>query len=102
MEPIQKIFFGVVSFVSVLVLILLGGHLITDNSQWARAIAWLDFDVDTQLEFDRTNGYRLVRLIIATPNPQPEVLGLYTRMGFRPLPANPNNSKELRMVLAFS
>jgi threonine/homoserine/homoserine lactone efflux protein len=33
MKPIQKIFFGVFSFVGVLLLIWLGSHLFTDNSQ---------------------------------------------------------------------
>jgi threonine/homoserine/homoserine lactone efflux protein len=33
MKPIQKIFFGVISFVGVLLLIWLGSHLFTDNSQ---------------------------------------------------------------------
>jgi formate/nitrite transporter FocA (FNT family) len=45
MKSIQKIFFGIFSFIGVLVLILLGSHLFTDNSQWARAIAWLDSDI---------------------------------------------------------
>jgi hypothetical protein len=36
MKPIQKIFFGVFSFVGVLVLIWLGSPLFTDSSQWAR------------------------------------------------------------------
>ena len=48
------------------------------------------------------NGYRRVRLMVATPDLQPEAVGFYTRLGFYPLPANPNSSKELHMVLEFS
>jgi hypothetical protein len=58
MKPIQKIFFGVISFVGVLLLIWLGSHLFTDNSQWACAIAWLLSDLKILLEFTRMNGYR--------------------------------------------
>jgi formate/nitrite transporter FocA (FNT family) len=58
MKPIQKIFFGVFSFVGVLVLIWLGSHLFTDNSQWARVIAWLDSDIKILHELAHTNGYR--------------------------------------------
>jgi hypothetical protein len=43
-----------------------------------------------------------VRLMVATPDLQTEAVGLYTRLGFHPLPANENNTKELHMVLAFS
>jgi GNAT superfamily N-acetyltransferase len=102
MKPIQKIFFGVFSFVGVLVLIWLWAHLFTDSSQWARTNACLDSDVKILLELARTNGYRRVRLMVATPDLQTEAIGLYTRLGFRPLPANENNTKELHMVLAFS
>ncbi len=58
--------------------------------------------VETLLEFARMNGYLWVRLMVATPDLQPEAVGLYTHLGFRPLPTNPNDSKELHMVLAFS
>ncbi len=51
MKPILKILFGVFSFVGVLVLIWLGAHLFTANSQWARAIAWLDSDIDDYKRF---------------------------------------------------
>jgi CubicO group peptidase (beta-lactamase class C family) len=51
MKPILKILFGVFSFVGVLVLIWLGAHLFTDRSQWARAIAWLDSDIDDYKRF---------------------------------------------------
>lgn len=58
--------------------------------------------VEILLAFARTNGYRRVRLMVATPDLQPEAVGLYSRLGFRPLPTNPDNSKELYMVLEFS
>jgi len=58
--------------------------------------------VETLLEFARTNGYGRVRLIVAIPALQLEAVGLYTRLGFYPFPANPNNSRELHMELAFS
>jgi hypothetical protein len=58
MKSIQKIFFGIFSFIGVLVLIWLGSHLFTDNSRWARAIAWLDSDIKILLELTHTNGYR--------------------------------------------
>jgi putative acetyltransferase len=58
--------------------------------------------VETLLEFARTNGYRRVRLMVATPDLQPEAVGLYTSLGFHPLQANPNDSGELHMVLAFA
>jgi hypothetical protein len=48
------------------------------------------------------NGYRRMQLMVATPDLQPVAVGLYTCLGFCPLPANSNNSKELHMVLAFS
>jgi len=48
---LQKIFFGIFSFVGVIVLIWLGAHLFTNNSQWARAIAWLDSDIDDYKRF---------------------------------------------------
>jgi len=51
MKPVQKTFFGIISFVGVLVLIWLGAHLFTDNSQWARAIAWLDSDINDYKRF---------------------------------------------------
>ena len=102
MKPIQKIFFGIFSFIGVLLLTWLGAHLFTDNSQWARAIAWLVSDVKILLEFTRTNAYWRVRLMIATPDLQPEVIGLDTRLDFYPPPTNQNNSKELHMVLEFS
>jgi CubicO group peptidase (beta-lactamase class C family) len=51
MKPIQKILFAVFSFVGVLVLIWLGAHLFTANSQWARAIAWLDSDIEDYKRF---------------------------------------------------
>jgi hypothetical protein len=54
------------------------------------------------LGFTRTNCYQLVRLMVATPVFQPEVDGFSTRLGFCPLPANLNNSKELHMELEFT
>ena len=66
MKPTQKIFFGFFSFVGVLVLIWLGSHLFTDNSQWTCAIEWLVADLKILLEFTRMNGYRRVRLMVAT------------------------------------
>lgn len=51
MKPILKILFVVFCFVGVLVLIWLGAHLFTDTSQWARAIAWLDSDIDDYKRF---------------------------------------------------
>ena len=54
------------------------------------------------VEFARTNCYQLVRLMVATPDLQSEAVGLYTRLGFCPLPTNLNNSKELHMVLEFT
>jgi CubicO group peptidase (beta-lactamase class C family) len=48
---LQKIFIGIFGFVGVLVLIWLGAHLFTDNSQWARAIAWLDSDIEDYKRF---------------------------------------------------
>jgi CubicO group peptidase (beta-lactamase class C family) len=48
---LQKIFFGIFGFIGVLVLIWLAAHLFTDNSQWARAIAWLDSDIDDYKRF---------------------------------------------------
>ncbi len=47
----QRIFFGTIGFVGVLILIWLGAHLFTANSQWARAIAWLDSDIDDYKRF---------------------------------------------------
>jgi putative acetyltransferase len=58
--------------------------------------------VETLLEFARTNGYRRVRLMVATPDLQPEAVGLYTSLGFHPLQSNPNDSGELHMVLALA
>lgn len=58
--------------------------------------------VETLLEFARTNGYGRVRLMVATPDLQPEAVGLYTCQGFCPLSTIPNNSKELHMVLEFA
>jgi len=102
MKPIQKIFFGVFSFAGVLVLIWLGAHLFTDNSQWAYAIAWLISDLKILLEFTHMNGYRRVRLMVANSDLQLETIGfIYNRLVFRPLPANPNSSKELHIVLEF-
>jgi len=43
-----------------------------------------------------------VRLMVATPDLQLEAVGLYTCLGFCPLSTNPNNSKELHMVLEFA
>lgn len=48
---LQKILFGVFGFIGVLMLIWLGAHLFTANSQWARAIAWLDADIDDYKRF---------------------------------------------------
>ncbi|HWO89222.1 MAG TPA: serine hydrolase [Gemmatimonadales bacterium] len=48
---LQKTFLGVCGLVVVLALIWLGAHLFTSNSQWARAIAWLDSDVDDYKRF---------------------------------------------------
>jgi CubicO group peptidase (beta-lactamase class C family) len=48
---LQKIFFGIVGSVGVLLLIWSGAHLFTDNSQWARRIAWLDSDIDDYKRF---------------------------------------------------
>lgn len=48
---LQKIFFGIFGSVGMLVLIWSGAHLFTDNSQWARAIAWLDSDIDDYKRF---------------------------------------------------
>lgn len=48
---LHKFLFGAFEFVGVLVLIWLGAHLFTANSQWARAIAWLDSDVDDYKRF---------------------------------------------------
>jgi hypothetical protein len=87
MKPVQKSFFGIISFVGVLMLIWLVAYLFTDNSQWARTIAWLVSDLKILLEFTRRNGYRWVRLMVATPVFQPEAVGLYSRLGFCPLPA---------------
>ena len=51
MKPTQKILCGVFSFVGVPVLIWLGAHLFTANSQWGRAIAWLDSDIEDHKRF---------------------------------------------------
>lgn len=51
MKPIQKILCGVFGFIGVLVLIWLGANLFTANSQWARAIAWLDSDIEDYERF---------------------------------------------------
>lgn len=48
---LQKILYGVLGFVAGLLLIWLGAHLFTGNSQWARAIAWLDSDVNDYKKF---------------------------------------------------
>lgn len=50
-RPLHKFLFGVFGLVGVLVLIWLGAHLFTANSQWARAIAWLDSDIDDYKRF---------------------------------------------------
>jgi hypothetical protein len=48
---LQRIFFGVFGFVGLLIVIWLGAHLFTANSQWARAIAWGDSDIDDYKRF---------------------------------------------------
>jgi CubicO group peptidase (beta-lactamase class C family) len=48
---LQRIFFGVFGFVGLLMVIWLGAHLFTANSQWARAIAWGDSDIDDYKRF---------------------------------------------------
>jgi CubicO group peptidase (beta-lactamase class C family) len=50
-KVIQKIFFSISGLVGVLILTWLGAHLITANSQWARAVAWLDSDIDDYKRF---------------------------------------------------
>ena len=48
---LRIIFFGILGLVGVLVFIWLGAHLFTGNSQRARAIAWLDSDIDDYKRF---------------------------------------------------
>ena len=48
---LQRILFGVFGFVGLLMVIWLGAHLFTANSQWARAIAWGDSDIDDYKRF---------------------------------------------------
>ncbi|MFZ2168323.1 MAG: serine hydrolase [Methylococcaceae bacterium] len=48
---LQKIFFVIFGFVGMLILIWLGAHLFTANSQWARALAWLESDIDDYKRF---------------------------------------------------
>jgi CubicO group peptidase (beta-lactamase class C family) len=45
-KTLRIILFSMLVFVGLLALFWLGAHLFTANSQWARAIAWLDSDID--------------------------------------------------------
>jgi putative acetyltransferase len=55
--------------------------------------------VQALLEFARSMGYRRIRLTVATPDLQPEAVGLYTALGFQPGPPDPHNPRALRMEL---
>jgi CubicO group peptidase (beta-lactamase class C family) len=67
---LQKILYGVFGFVAGLLLIWLGAHLFTSNSQWARAIAWLDSDVDDYKKFPmRTISNAAPPFYFQTPSP---------------------------------
>lgn len=46
-----KIFLSLLGFFGLLFIIWLGAHLFTAHSQWARAIAWLDSDIDDYQRF---------------------------------------------------
>lgn len=48
---LKKVFIGLLVFAAALLLIWLGAHLFTANSQWARAIAWLDSDIQDYRRF---------------------------------------------------
>jgi CubicO group peptidase (beta-lactamase class C family) len=50
-KTLRIILFSVLVFVGLLALFWLGAHLFTANSQWARAIAWLDSDIDDYKRF---------------------------------------------------
>jgi len=50
-HTLRVILFSILGFVGLLVLLWLGAHLFTANSQWARAIAWLDSDIDDYKRF---------------------------------------------------
>lgn len=49
------------------------------------------------LEFARSKGYRRVRLMVATPDLQPEAVGLYNSLGFSPLPPDDPDEQVLFM-----
>lgn len=55
--PFRKIFYSIFGFVGLLVLVWLGAHLFTANSKWARALAWLDSDIDDYKRFPKRVVY---------------------------------------------
>jgi CubicO group peptidase (beta-lactamase class C family) len=75
-KRLPHIFFGVTSFIALLVFIWLAAHLFTASSQWARAIAWLDSDIEDYKRFPM----RIVAKGTTTFNflqPSPEMLRRY-------------------------
>lgn len=50
-KHLKSVLCGLLGAVGLLVMVWLGAHLFTANSQWARAIAWLDSDIDDYQRF---------------------------------------------------
>jgi CubicO group peptidase (beta-lactamase class C family) len=50
-KPRRAILYSIFGFIGLLVFIWLGAHLFTADSQWARAISWLDSDIDDYKRF---------------------------------------------------
>lgn len=48
---LRTILCSIFSFIGLLLLVWLGAHLFTSNSQWARALAWLDSDIGDYKRF---------------------------------------------------
>lgn len=48
---LRTILYSTFGFIGLLVLVWLGAHLFTANSQWARALAWLDSDIGDYKRF---------------------------------------------------
>jgi CubicO group peptidase (beta-lactamase class C family) len=85
---LQKILYGVFGFVAGLLLIWLGAHLFTSNSQWARVIAWLDSDVDDYKKFPmRTISNAAPPFYFQTPS---SAMQLRSTSVFAPLTYPPN------------
>ena len=58
-NPARKALLGVAALAGVLAAAWLGAHLFTADSQLARAIAWMDADIDDYKRFLKARGARL-------------------------------------------